>query len=285
MLRKAASGDQAGIDAFLAKHPNSSMFLRSNLASHGIGQSDHRHATDFYLSEVDDTLEGMVGVTRQGFVMCQAPQVSGEVWQGFAAALQAHKVAGLNGEDTQISKLNQALNFGQDDFSFNHVEPLFRLDLAGLRIPDVDTRLPDVRDLDQLTRWFMAYNRDTGLPVGKNGPLQDAIARAHSAIDSRNTRLLMVEGQSVAMTSFNARYGDMVQIGGVYTPPEHRNKGYARQVVASHLAEVLVVGINTAILFANNEAAARAYQAIGFTQIGHYRVSVLKTPREPGAPL
>lgn len=34
-----------------------------------------------------------------------------------------------------------------------------------------------------------------------------------------------------------------------------------------------------AVLFANNAAAARAYEAIGFNRIGQYRVALFETPQ------
>lgn len=278
MIRKATAADQPMIESFLAQYPDSSMFLRSNLATQGISQSDHAHATDYYLAGQAPAIDAVLGVARQGYVMVQAPKAKPELWQAFAKILQRHQVVGLNGEAAQILALNRALGLTQADFSFDQSEPLYRLDLAHLPKVAVETRPPEPRDIDQLTTWFMAYHSDTGLPPGPDGPVLDAINRATRVIETRNTRLLIKDGGSVAMTSFNARYDDMVQIGGVYTPPELRNRGYARQVVASHLAEVRAVGITTAILFANNTAAARAYEAIGFVKVGAYRVSVLNSP-------
>jgi len=76
------------------------------------------------------------------------------------------------------------------------------------------------------------------------------------------------------MTSFNAELPDMVQVGGVYTPPEFRNRGYARLAVALHLDAARKTGVTRAILFASGDAAARAYRAIGFRQTGHYTITV-----------
>ena len=74
----------------------------------------------------------------------------------------------------------------------------------------------------------------------------------------------MLDRQPVAMTGFNARLPEIVQVGAVYTPPLLRNKGYARLAVALHLAEARETGTRHAVLFAASDAAARAYQAIGF---------------------
>ncbi|MGL4279266.1 MAG: GNAT family N-acetyltransferase, partial [Albidovulum sp.] len=77
-------------------------------------------------------------------------------------------------------------------------------------------------------------------------------------------RILERNGIPVATTGFTAELSGVVQIGGVYTLPDLRGRGYARAAVALHLAEGRQKGIRRALLFAANAAAARAYQAIGF---------------------
>ncbi len=44
------------------------------------------------------------------------------------------------------------------------------------------------------------------------------------------------------------------------------------------LAEAAAGGARQAVLFANNPAAVRAYRAIGFRQVGDYRIAFLDTP-------
>ncbi len=60
------------------------------------------------------------------------------------------------------------------------------------------------------------------------------------------------------------------------TPPELRGRGYARAAVALHLAEARDAGVPRAILFAANEAAARAYRAIGFRPGGYMRMMLFR---------
>jgi len=47
--------------------------------------------------------------------------------------------------------------------------------------------------------------------------------------------VLTVGGEIVAMTGFNAEARGIAQVGGVYTPPERRGRGYARAAVAGSL--------------------------------------------------
>ena len=110
-------------------------------------------------------------------------------------------------------------------------------------------------------------------------------AREHAADDveemiARGWLMLLQKptGEPLAMTSFNAILPDMVQIGNVYAPPELRRRGHARDAVAQHLARARVAGVKRAILFASGPAASRAYEAIGFRQVGHFTLLLFAAP-------
>ena len=82
------------------------------------------------------------------------------------------------------------------------------------------------------------------------------------------------EGQSFRADS---QVRDNVQIGGVWTPPELRGRGYARRVVAGALRVAEGEGVRRAVLFTENPAARRSYEALGFRQVGEFGVIVLAT--------
>ena len=90
----------------------------------------------------------------------------------------------------------------------------------------------------------------------------------------------MIDGKPVAMTGFNARLPEVVQIGGVYTPPELRGNGYAKLAVALHLIEARTAGATRAVLFAASESAARAYIAIGFQPAGQFSLLLFTNPKD-----
>jgi predicted GNAT family acetyltransferase len=82
----------------------------------------------------------------------------------------------------------------------------------------------------------------------------------------------------VWLSGFSVALSDIVQIGGVWTPPDHRCKGYARTLLALTLVKARERGIEKAILFTDSAAAAKAYEAVGFQHIGYYRLAILKQP-------
>src|SRR5439155_1541421 len=94
----------------------------------------------------------------------------------------------------------------------------------------------------------------------------------------RGTDWLLLAGAApVSYSVFNAMLPDIVQIGGVWTPPEFRGRGYARSVVAGSLLAARKQGVARAVLFADpaNEAARRAYLFLGFRIVGDYGLVLL----------
>lgn len=81
-------------------------------------------------------------------------------------------------------------------------------------------------------------------------------------------RVLLRGDVPVCMTGFNAVLPEIVQVGGVYTPPDLRGQGFAKVAVAQHLMEVAVDGVTEAVLSAANDSAARVYTALGFQRTG-----------------
>ncbi len=279
-LRPAIPGDEPAIEAFLSRHAESSMFLRSNFATFGLSGSDDPRSTHFWLKTGASGIAAVFGRSNGGFLMAQAPNASRADWDAFCDLLVGQKIAGITGASNQVSLGLDALGLDAAQFSLVRPEPLYALDLSRLRIPDLPgtLRAPAGPDRTLMSIWVTDYNREAfGTPEGAT--LQ---ARVRETVDQilngTSTRILHIDGQPVAKTAFNARLPDVVQIGGVYTPPVFRNRGHARRAVALHLAEARAQGVEQAILFASGEPACRAYESIGFERIGSYTLALLEEP-------
>lgn len=274
-MRVATEADIPAIEAFLSGHAATTMFLRSNLARYGLGNRTHTHGTTYFI-EGDEAVTGVFGISNAGFVMGQ-----GNDWAGFAQAIAGRDVIGVNGAKDQVEAAREVIRFDGAEFALDRDEPHYRLALSDLKdeaLGPETLRTLDEADMPILTKWNAEYTIQT--IGGQPGAENDAEARNRSRrmIDEGYGRVLMDGDTPVAMTAFNAELPDMVQIGGVYTPPEFRGRGYARTAVGRHLVEVRGKGVREAILFASGEAACRAYEAIGFERIGVYTLVFLRTP-------
>lgn len=284
MMREATCEDAADIEAFLAETPETTMFLRSNLV-HGVGRGAHRHATRYFLWVERAGIAGVFGLTGEGFLLAQVRPGFTACYPAFATAIAGETVKGMTGASTSVTSTLEALGLANAAYALNHDEPLMRAELANW--PDCADRLVAVRSKDEvlLNDWFAAYERDTGMTENAAEARERGAARAKAALaPDAAVRVLTDEtGTPVAMAAINARLPDVVQVGGVFVPSELRGQGLGRRVTAALLAEARQDGARTAILFANNAAAERAYRAIGFEPVGHYRVAILRESQTVGA--
>lgn len=253
--------DRAAVAALLDTDPGGTMFPRGNLAGLGV-------EADFWVS--GDPVSAVVGLTRSGRMVL--PHGPGADWAGARAMLAGHAVAGFAGRPDQVRALRAALGLEALPARFDSDEPGYALDLARLALPDcTGTTLAPLTAADTATvlAWRAAYEVETFAT-----PPEEAAANARDALarwlDAGSHRLLWRDGQAVALSGFNARLPDTVQVGGVYVPPEMRGQGLARRVVGLHLDEARRQGATRAVLFAASAPAERAYRALGFQPAGRF---------------
>jgi predicted GNAT family acetyltransferase len=92
---------------------------------------------------------------------------------------------------------------------------------------------------------------------------------------------LWLEGDALRFrASLSALTADAVQISGVFTPPESRNRGYARRGVAELCAR-LFARTRAACLFVNdsNAPALALYQHLGFRPVAAWASAFYDAPR------
>lgn len=278
MIREATAADLPLVDTFLTQHSETSMYLRGNLAAHGIGLGEHPHSTQVFLWEQRQQF-GVFAVSKAGYLMAQMPGMTEAAAQAFARQIAGRSVLGMTGAVEQVELTMRACGLAQSKMALAHDEPLFSMDLTDLTQAQLPSRAAEDADLPVLEQWFASYLVDTGQDI-PDGAATNAAVRAREAIQDGPTWLLLDRETPVAMARINARAGDMVQIGGVFVPDALRGRGYGGQVTQAALAHERRNGARRAILFANNTAAARAYERIGFSQIGWYRIALLQEPAE-----
>jgi GNAT superfamily N-acetyltransferase len=278
MIRDAGPEDRAAVEALLLAGIDGAMFPLVNLRDHGLAPGcfpgPDQSASRFWLLGNC----GVLALTRGGMLLPLLPAGTGV--GGLGQALSGLTVAGAIGPATSVRPVLAALGLDRAAMQTLADEPGFALDLGDLVLPDLpDTRLvPLTKALRPLvTDWRAAYHAELlGLTE------VEARVRAGQDIDGylkRNShRVLLHRGDPVALCGFNAILPEIVQIGGVYTPPALRGRGLARRAVALHLAEARDAGVARAVLFALSPAAARAYLAIGFRPIFAFTLALLARP-------
>ena len=117
------------------------------------------------------------------------------------------------------------------------------------------------------------YSREEVLPPWvKTYPPVERLNIA-SILKNRHCCCILADNQIASKGHISAITQNCMQIGGVYTMPQFRRRGYAQSIV-EFLAGYASSQNKKAVLFVKekNTAALHAYQNAGFKQIGFYQI-------------
>lgn len=282
-------GDEAALERFLLPRLDSSMFLLGNLRTAGLVDTGAPLAGVYAAAWEDGEIVGVVAHYGQGSLICQASHELARLWR---VAVQ-HSQRGIGrviGPVAQVSAIAQTLSVEPANIQMDEAEGLYSLTLAELQVPlalrsgEVQGRRIVAQDLDLLTAWRVAYGLEALGAADSPALYADCRRQIEQALAAETIWVLEAAGQPVSCSGFNTAMAEAVQIGGVWTPPERRGRGYGRAVVAASLLDVRAAGVTRAILFTGdtNFPAQKAYQALGFQRVGDYRLLLFRTPVTPG---
>ena len=277
-VRTLEPGDETAVGAFLSRHADASMFLRSNLLAAGLAYDGRTFECTWAGAFENGDLVGVAAHAWNGIVLVQAPRALADIVR-HAVTTSGRAVGGVLAEWAQVLATRSALGLDARAARFVTRDDLFALDLSRLVVPEplaqgrVRVRIAGDADLEHVVRWRSAYRVELmGHPA--DDPDLDASSRAETAplLAQGDGFLLEANHAPVAFSVFNARLPDCVQVGSVYTPPALRGRGYARAVVAGSLLAARAAGVARSILFTgeDNERARRAYVSLGYEIVGDY---------------
>ena len=127
-------------------------------------------------------------------------------------------------------------------------------------------RKAELDDFDLVWKWMHRFAIDCNLP---DGPMPEE--RLRRELDEGRVDLAL-NGQKEPVLMFKAvLLGDTrtLRVGAVYTPDNHRGKGYATEGLAQVIEKLLGVEVDAVTLFAdkNNPVSNRMYLNLGFEQV------------------
>jgi predicted GNAT family acetyltransferase len=124
-------------------------------------------------------------------------------------------------------------------------------------------------EVDLLVEWWMAFASEATDAV----PREEAERAVHMRLDSdpqiRGLRIWSSDGKPVSMAGYGGPTPNGIRIGPVYTPPEHRQQGYASALTAALSQELLDRGKQFVSLFTDlsNPTSNHIYQTIGYQPV------------------
>jgi len=144
-----------------------------------------------------------------------------------------------------------------------HAERLFRL--GTLVVPSVagTARLATDADLPLLVAWMHAFVAETGVVASE---IEASVA---DRVSYGGYLLWEVDGTPVAMSGHTRIAFGAGRIGPVYTPPEHRGRGYGAGVTAAASQQLLDRGAREVVLFTDltNPTSNALYPRLGYVPV------------------
>jgi uncharacterized protein len=274
-IRLLTPEDAAQLEAFLVSHADSSMFLRSNARRGGLVFRGQPFQATYAGAFRRGAIVGVVAHSWSGMVQVQAPDSVTELTQA-CMDWSGRQVTGFSGPLQQVREATAALRLETAHAKLRADEGLYALNLSDLIIPPALSTAAVVcqpvaaHQRDVLCSWRLAY--DIEVLGATDSPEQRK--RAADFLDGQtadgNAWVALDRGMPVSLSAFNATLPDVVQLGGIYTPPELRGRGFAKVAVAGSLLAGRERGASRAVLFTNNPSAVRTYEALGFARVGDF---------------
>ncbi len=271
----ATQADLAEVDAFLSAHVTCAMFPLTNLREYGLS-GDAVQRPNLWLTRQGGQVTDVLALNHAGLVLPVLPSAH---YAAAADVLAGRKITGVVGRQDWARGMQKACGL-TGPFTLNRDEPHFELSLSALQMQVGAGQIVPLAHApeDTIKSWIHAY-----MIEALDTPKAQADAEVFTRYDryvAANSHVVLMDGtQPLAMCGFNARLPQIVQVGGVYTPPALRGQGHARRALSQNLAQARAVGVQQAVLFAASETAASTYRALGFEQIGQWTLLLLAEPQ------
>lgn len=286
-VRRLNNKDLPAIRELLWQYPDTSLFILGNLELAPVEYSGNHYEGHYFGAFEGEALRGLIVKYWNGNLMPQGSlEAVDAIWQQ-TPELQ-DELNGFIGRDDLCLQLRAKFDAQfetQPEYSLDSQEVLYSLDLENLIVPpalssgELAVKLATPDDLSFLKPWMIGYNVET-LNATHDEDLEKHVEESVLARAKLGNLFVLWQGDTPLATSgFNAKVSSLVQIGGVYTPPEHRRNGYARTCVAGSLQTAIAEGISKSILFTDQEniGARTAYERIGYQHIGYFGLYIIKS--------
>lgn len=260
---------------FLKENEEYSLFLLSNLETYGLGLSDGLYSGNFKLLRHTGKTVAAFCLAKTGTLLVQSIKQDNEVYEAIITACLEEKIplSGVLGEWEFASglwhRLKQKKIIQQE--TFVEKEILYTLDVEKTAYTsEPDARLLQVADFEPWVKLRQAYTQEMGFP---GNSFEEIHIEFLEKVDRKTTWGLFLEKKLVAIADLNAHFSDLGQLGGVYTLPEFRRRGFSKRLVRHIIHDIKTVHcIRKLIIFTgeHNFAARRVYESLSIHPFGYY---------------
>lgn len=282
-IRKLGLNDTQKLLDYLKPVQTECLFIYSNLHIAGIDYQGKDFQGEYFAAFNDDEtiILGVIVLYWNGNIMMHAS--SHLILEELCEHFKKHTyrpIAGVIGLEMQAHQIIKNFKLDDQQFRINHSEGLFELNYNDLKtnpLPE-NMKMIELKDAPKniIIEWMQAYDIEAlGAEMSDN--LLTQAESKYQQMLKQGAWILKKDDIPVSICGFNARVEQTCQLGPVWTPPEHRNKGYAKYCVGHALLQEQERGYHTFILFTNNPAAEKVYITLGFKKFNRFCLALLKT--------
>jgi len=181
-------------------------------------------------------------------------------------AARGHALAGANGEAAATGAFAAAWSArtGATARVFRRMR-LHRLDalVPPDPLPPGSAAVAGPRHRGLLVAWFAAFAAEIEEPARDHGAtVDDRLSHAGLA-------LWVVDGEAVSLAGTTRAVAGAARVAPVYTPPEHRGRGYGAGVTAAVTRAALASGVEEVLLYTDlaNPTSNRLYARLGYRPV------------------
>lgn len=280
-IRLLGPGDEGRLDRFLAERGGQSQLLRANLERGGLEDRGAPHQGNYAAALREGAVTGLAVHLWNGMLLLQEGEAP-EALARLALDSSGRALSGLLGPWEAVRRVGRALGLPADSSGLDRPQQLMTLHLSALVVPEPVSQGALLCRRARSSECELLYNWRSAMLAETWARPEDDVLRevARRGIDRWQgggfNWVLSRGGCLVAYCGVREETDEAVQIGALYTPPDWRNRGYARALVAGVLAAAGERGRARALLFTASPAARRACEAIGFAAAGDVGLVLLE---------
>lgn len=262
------------------------LFLLSNLVHYGLTLTEHPNSGNVYCICQQGKIDALFTLTRRGNLLAYARTNQPQVLELIAQTClkEPMKMQGLIGEwefCQALWRVCQSLQVVGP--SLNSRKEVVYTDLQSSFAdpsPEQDQYQVALLQKKDYPAWRLlrsAYREESQLPAD----LSEAEEQADffSMVDNKIIWGYFLDGQLVSIANLNAYVADLGQLGGVFTHPHFRKRGYARAVIKQILKDMVVVHqMHRLKIFTeeDNWSARHLYESFGIAPESYFAVIFTK---------
>lgn len=265
----------------LNRYKETSLFLLANLRDHGPHLTDATFSGNFKCLICNNAVVGVFSFTRAGTIILQTDRSADYTNVIIDACLpEIARLKGIVAEWDLVQPFRVTLQrrFPILKETFYKKEALYQHSLEDLdrsldkeACSDYQIRFLRDEDFQAWDELYQGFLRDTNQNLCESMTTKQE--RYLRDVGKKYWWGLFIEERLVSMCAYTVRVDDLAQIGGVYTTPETRGRGYGYAVIRRMILDSKnIQRVKKLILFTNedNFIARKIYERAGFKQIGYF---------------